>query len=316
MITKEQLEARKKYVGGSDAHHLLGIEPYGCERYLWYDKRGHAPDYDVFNDDILKRGNRLEKIILDEYKDHTGYNVRQVHRSIKSKQYSWAMVHLDGEIVGHKNGPGVLECKSVGRHVYYRVLEEGIPSYWIAQIQYSMLVTGRKWASIAFLWADNWQFKTFDIERDDEMIDLMVSAGEEFWRKVENGPSPDRLDPKDKRCSGCAYRTTCQGALLMSRLDDAGGDIPFDGSLDMDIKELKELEKILSDSKELVDTKKEKIKELVGDRTVVDCTGYRIHYKPIESNRLNSTKLKKERPDIYNDYVTKSVSRPFKTIAK
>jgi len=316
MITKEQLKARKEYIGGSDAHHILGIKPYGCMRYLWYDKTDQIPDYDVFNDDLLKRGNKLEKLILEEYKERTGYNVRQVYRSIKSKEFSWAMVHLDGEIVGHKNGPGVLECKSVGRHIYWRVLEEGIPSYWIAQIQYAMFVTGREWASVAFLWADEWKFKTFDIGRDQGFVDMLIEAGENFWRKVENGPAPDRLDPKDKRCSKCAFRTTCQGEHLLTSHKDIGEEIPFDASLDMDIMELKELEGILSDAKESVDAKKEKIKELVGERPIVDCTGYRIHYKAVESNRLNSTKLKKDRPDIYKEYVTKSVSRPFKTIAK
>ena len=316
MITKEQLEARREYIGGSDAHHILGLEPYGCERYLWYDKTGQAPDYDTFNEDLLKRGNKLEKLILEEYKESTGYNVRQVYRSIKSKEYSWAMVHLDGEIVGHKDGPGVLECKSVGRHIYWRVLEEGIPSYWIAQIQYAMFVTGRKWASIAFLWADNWQFKTFDIAQDQEFIDLIISCGDDFWRKVENGPAPDRLDPKDKRCSKCAFRTTCQGEHLLASQKDTGVDIPFDASLDMDMMELKELESILNEAKASVDAKKEKIKELVGDRTIVDCTGHRVYYKAVESNRLNSTKLKKDRPEIYKEYVTKSVSRPFRTVAK
>ena len=58
MITKEQLEARREYIGGSDAHHILGLEPYGCERYLWYDKTRQAPDYDTFNEDLLKRGNK------------------------------------------------------------------------------------------------------------------------------------------------------------------------------------------------------------------------------------------------------------------
>ena len=178
-----------------------------------------------------------------------------------------------------------------------------------------MFVAKRTWASIAVLWAENWEFITFDIERDDEIIDSIIKQGEIFWKQVEYGPAPERLDPSDKRCKRCAYRTTCQGeALLQSVVDD--GTIDYDDDLSPIVASLVELESVADETKQLIDEKKKQIKELIGDRPVVDCAGYRLHYKPIETRRINTRKLKSEAPDIYEKNATTSVSRPFKKTAK
>ena len=304
-----------RYSVCSDIHHLFNTKPYGCARYLWLDKRGEEPDYPILAEGAIKRGNKMESLIVDEYMEETGNKVRIVTKTLKHKDYKWAAVHLDGEIVGHKKGPGVLECKSVGRNMFLHIVQEGIPSSWLLQMQHGMFVAKRTWASIAVLWAENWEFITFDIERDDEIIDSIIKQGEIFWKQVEYGPAPERLDPSDKRCKRCAYRTTCQGeALLQSVVDD--GTIDYDDDLSPIVASLVELESVADETKQLIDEKKKQIKELIGDRPVVDCAGYRLHYKPIETRRINTRKLKSEAPDIYEKYATTSVSRPFKKTAK
>ena len=315
MITEIQKEERRNGIGGSDIHHLFNVEPYGCSRYLFMDKRGDIPDYPILESGPIKRGNKMEDLIIDEYVEVTGNKVRKVYKTLTHKEYKWAKVHLDGEIISHPRGPGVLECKSVGRHMYMQIKEKGIPDSWVLQMQYGMFITGRSWASIAVLWAEQWEFITFEVDRDDELIANLVEAGESFWKQVEFGPSPDRLDPKDARCSRCPYRTSCQGAALLSSVVDTG-DIPFEETISPIVQELVELESSMADMKVLVDDKKEIIKNMIGDRPVVDCLGYRLHYKPIESKRINTKKLKSEIPDVYEKYATISVSRPFKKIAK
>ena len=315
MITDKQLKERRQGIGGSDIHHLLGIEPYGCARYLFQDKRGDEPDYPILSEGAIKRGNKMENLIVDEYVEVTGNKVRKVLKTLEHKDYKWARVHLDGEIVGNDKGPGVLECKSVGRNMFLHIKQEGIPSSWLLQMQHGMFITGRSWASIAVLWAEQWEFITFDVDRDDELIDSIIKAGERFWKQVEFGPAPDRLDINDKRCKRCPYRTSCQGEALLEsvKYDD---DIEFDDNLSPLVSSLVELEMVASETKALIDEKKGKIKELIGDRPVVDCEGYRLHYKPIETRRINTRKLKSEAPDIYEKYATMSVSRPFKKTAK
>ena len=315
MITDKQKQERRNGIGGSDIHHLFNVEPYGCIRYLFMDKRGDIPDYPIIESGAIKRGNKMEDIIIDEYIEVTGNKVRKVYKTLEHKEYKWAKVHLDGEIVGNPNGPGVLECKSVGRHMFMQIKQDGIPNSWVLQMMHGMFVTGRTWASIAVLWAEQWEFLTFDIDRDDELIQNIITQGEMFWKQVEFGPSPERLDPKDKRCARCPYRTSCQGAALLNTVKDTG-DIPFEDTITPVVQELVDLETSAAEIKVLIDDKKEIIKDMIGDRPVVDCAGYRLHYKPIESKRINTKKLKVEDPDIYEKYATISVSRPFKKIAK
>ena len=315
MITPKQLEERRGGIGGSDIHQLFSREPYGCQRYLFLDKTGKEPDYPIIAEGAIKRGNKMEDIIIDEYIEVTGNKVRKVNKTLQHKEFEWAIVHLDGEVVGNDKGPGVLECKSVGRNMFNKIKQEGIPDSWILQMQHGMFITGRSWASIAVLWAELWEFITFDIKRDEGIIKSIISEGEKFWPRIEFGPAPDRLDPKDKRCSRCAYRTTCQGSALLSSVK-YDGDIEFDDKLSPLVRELVDLEISSEQISGYINDKKEQIKEMIGDRPAVDCSGYRLHYKPMETKRINSRRLKSENPDIYEKYATISVSRPFRKTAK
>lgn len=313
MDREQFLKERLTGLGGSDIHHLFNSEPYGCARKLWYEKTEQKSDYPVVASNVMKRGNKLEQLIRDEYSEITERKIRRVNRMITNERLPWAMCHLDAEIVTiDDRGTGILECKSVGRPMYYKIKDDGIPDSWIFQMQHYLLTTDRKWGSYAILWADNWEFIHFDIEADKELQHSIIEAGENFWRMVENGPAPERLEVKDKRCSNCEFRNTCQGEQLMKLAKVESDDIPFDDSLDKLMSEYATLKDLQQEAAELLDGKKREIQETLGDRVLVDCTGFRIYYKPIESTRLKSSALKKDDPEAYEKYSYKSVSRPFR----
>ena len=314
MDREQFLKERLTGLGGSDIHHLFNEKPYGCSRKLWYDKTSQEPDYPVIASNIMTRGNKLEQLIRDEYVLHTDRKIRRVNRMITNKQHQWAMCHLDAEIVAFDDRKtGILECISVGRPMYYKIRDEGITTSWIWQMQHYLLTTNRQWGSYAVLWADNWEFVHFDVEVDADLQESIVSAGTNFWRMVENGPAPERLDAKDKRCSNCEYRHTCQGEKLMVLAQTyPSDDIPFDNSLDELMIEYATMKVLQEEAAALVESKKQEIKTALGDRILVDCTGFRLYYKPVESTRFKSSALKKENPDLYEKYAYKSVSRPFR----
>ena len=310
---EEFLKERKAGLGGSDVHHLFYSEPYGCARKLWYDKTDQAPDYPVVQTSIMTRGHKLEQLIRDEYSAATGRKIRRVNRMLVNKEHPWAMCHLDAEIVSFDDrGTGVLECKTVGRPMYYKIQEEGIPHYWIWQIQHYLMTTGRQWGSYAILWADNWEFIHFDVDADPVFRQQIIEAGQKFWRMVKNGPAPERLDIKDKRCGLCEFRNTCQGTKLMALAQNGTEQADFDPSFDTLLNEYYTLKSLQDEASELVDAKKKEITELLGERVLVDCNGFRLYYKPVESTRFKSTALKNDDPELYEKYAYKSVSRPFR----
>lgn len=181
MDREQFLKERLTGLGGSDIHHLFNSEPYGCARKLWYEKTEQKSDYPVVASNVMKRGNKLEQLIRDEYSEITERKIRRVNRMITNERLPWAMCHLDAEIVTiDDRGTGILECKSVGRPMYYKIKDDGIPDSWIFQMQHYLLTTDRKWGSYAILWADNWEFIHFDIEADKELQHSIIEAGENF----------------------------------------------------------------------------------------------------------------------------------------
>ena len=289
---EEFLRERKAGLGGSDIHHLFNSRPYGCARKLWYDKTDQEPDYPVVQSNIMTRGHKLEQLIRDEYVEATGRKIRRVNRMLVNKEHTWAMCHLDAEILTFDDrGTGVLECKSVGKQMYYKIQEEGIPEYWIWQIQHYLMTTGRKWGSYAILWADSWEFSYFDVDADPVLWDQIKEAGDRLWRMVNNGPAPERLDIKDKRCTLCEFRNTCQGSKLMALVPEEVENAEYDDSFDALLNEYASLKEILDEAVGLVNVKKKEITDHLGDRVLVDCNGYRLYYKPIESTRFKTTQV-------------------------
>jgi len=57
---------------------------------------------------------------------------------------------------------------------------------------------------------------------------------------------------------------------------------------------------------------RDKIMIALGDRAEVQSSNFIATYKPMISRRLNTKLLKQEKPEIYQDYVAESVSRPLK----
>ena len=313
MDREQFLKERLTGLGGSDIHHLFNAEPYGCARKLWYEKTEQTPDYPVVASNVMKRGNKLEQLIRDEYVEVSGRKIRRVNRMITNTKIPWAMCHLDAEIVAvDDRGTGILECKSVGRPMYYKVRDEGITDSWIFQMQHYLLTTGRKWGSYAILWADNWEFIHFDIELDKELEHSILEAGESFWRMVQNGPAPERLDAKDKRCTNCEFRNTCKGEKFMELDEVQSEDVPLDESLDSLMSQYLTLKELQQEATALFNGKKKEVQDALGAGVFVDCTGFRLFYKPIESTRLKSSALKEDNPELYEKYSYKSVSRPFR----
>lgn len=210
------VEGRAAGVGGSDWGDVLNIEPYGCRRRCWYQKRGIAEDYPADKAGVFERGHVLEPIVATKYEQASGRNTMRVGRLPDMRLPDWWIGNPDYGIIDNNDGrgPGVLECKTSNPWVFAKVAQNGPPDYHIAQAHHYLALTGRKWGVIAYLCSDTFEFISFEIEFDEALFDRMLDAGVKFWREVEHGPAPDQLDSKDKRCGRCEWRSTCQGEAL------------------------------------------------------------------------------------------------------
>lgn len=314
---EEFLAERRTGIGGSDVHHLFSLKPYGCRRRLLMDKRGIPEDYPTLTSKAMERGIRLEAIAAEVYSEQTGRKTRRMSVR-RNKEHPFFLVHIDREIfkISGKPGTGNLEIKVPGQYPFHKIKSQGIDEAYQLQIQHSFLVTGRRWGEFAIFWADGWELLTWETEPDPDILAEIVSSGVSFWKEVENGPFPDRLPVDDRRCRTCPYRYTCQGTELMDLIsDEVGGEkeIEEDLSLTDRAAAYVEAKEIRDEANDLFAIEQKKLKDALGERTVVDVPGIRrFYFRPSERTIIDSPRLKKEDPGLFEKYSKKIVSRPLK----
>jgi predicted phage-related endonuclease len=271
-------------VGGSDAHHLGSMEPWGCERRLAYEKRGTPRDFpDRELARILARGKRLEAIAAELYTEATGRTLYRIGvRRVEEAPY--LLVHPDRRLQAiDERGPGIWEAKVPGEWAFKKYEIAGLPPAYILQVQWALMVTGYQWGAFCLFWADGWQLLRFDVERNDALCTELEARGHAFWRQVENGPLPDQLPTDDPRCGKCGWRFTCLGpaAERLSTKKDADAEIVElkDPELERMVDDYVDAREIATQSADVVDAIKEQIKGKLADVRAADVGGHRVYYK-------------------------------------
>lgn len=324
-------------IGGSDIGDVLSLEPWGCRRRLYYEKTNTPPDYEEEVNPLLERGIALEAIALEMYERktdrRTSFNVpgRQTlspTRLYRHPENEALLVHLDAVVWREKKGrgrprktkgdeptaAGVLEIKTVGERMFWKIKKEGLPDAYIMQVQHAMNVTGLNWASFGILWPDGWRILTFDVAAKKNLQAAAAEESLKFLAELKQGTIPERLSPKDKRCSRCAWRSSCQGAAL---LEAAEGE--FDHSNDAELQAIVsrywDLKGMRDEAEELYEGVKDEIRLRLGDCQRVEIRGSRIYNAPVVSNRIDVTRLRKLHPKITEECSTVSVSKPLRVYA-
>ena len=214
-ITAEQLEARTRGIGASDAHVLAGIDGPGGATLLdlWCHKRRgadlqidplvppeHAPESpellaEVFsiNSDPRAVGNAFESSVVALYEAETGRSTA-AHETMVHPDHAWARANPDRVIVPDVTGQQIaeafgteskrartgLECKMVGRWGADRWGADGLPAHVVCQAQWSMLCSGyERWDVAA--WIAGTEARIVPVLRDDELCDRLLELGERFW---------------------------------------------------------------------------------------------------------------------------------------
>ncbi len=324
-LEPEHAAARMKGIGGSELATVLheyvaesGDKAYGCPLALYFEKRGVPADYPFEETGPVLRGIALEPMIANMYQEETGHTIRRLRHKV-NKERSWEMVSIDRQIVGEPAGPGVLECKSVGQAIWFQIKAKGLPLSFVLQVQWGYHVLGPqyKWGAIAFLWADGWEYHSYPVERDQELIDLMAAKVAAFWKGVETESPPKKLKYKDPRCQACRWRSSCQGDDL---IEAAGQDIESFEEADIDdalapkVHHRMELKSIEKETEALRIEVEGEIVEGMGGREIVVAGGHRIIHKTIPGGFVVDTKrMKKNAPKVFDKWKKpKKDSKPLK----
>ena len=241
-------------------------------------------------------GTLLEPIVRREFTERTGLKVRQKHMLLQNEDYPFMFADLDGVI--HENGEFcIFEAKTASAYKQ-EVWEDGIPAPYIMQIQHYMAVTDAKKTYIAALVGGN-HFIWHEVVRDEEMIGKIIAMEKHFWETYVIGgvePVPDGSKATTDYFNSRFGKSNGQTVELP---EEALSICEKYESLSVQLKELETAK----------DAAANQLKSYLREAEAGTVGGRMITWKPINKSIVDSKRLKEEKPEIYESYLTQSSYR-------
>lgn len=297
MSRREWLKQRRKGIGGSDAAAIVGMNKWKSPVEVYLEKIGEAPEVDEMSE-AAYFGILLEDVVAKEFSERTGLRVRRRNAILQHPEHTFMIANVDRLIVGEKTG---LECKTASEYMKDEWKDDEVPATYLIQCQHYMAVTGYDAWWIAVLIGGN-KFVYKKIERDEELIGYLIEEERNFWENHVEKRIPPAFDGSD-----------ASSDLLKALYPEAEPESEIELPDEAD-KLIEALEQLNSELKEIEKQKKEyenRLKGMLGEFETGVASNHIVTWKNITSSRVDTKKLKKERPDIYEQYLKKSTSRRF-----
>ena len=185
---KEDIENRKDYIGGSDIGTIMGVNQWKSPYTLWAEKTGLITPEDISDKDAVWFGVMEEDIVAKRFMMKTELKVKKSNFAYGCEEYPYLKGHVDRIASKGKWG---LEIKTTSSWNKTNYDEGEIPEahYW--QCMFYMFLTG--WDIWYLATKRDNRFYITKIARDEEAIERMLSACEEFWNHVQTG-EPVEID--------------------------------------------------------------------------------------------------------------------------
>lgn len=300
--TPEWVEARRHGVGGSDVAAIMGLSPWKTPAQVWLEKTGRVEPADLSDRPYIQFGHIMEPVIKAWYQDrHPARIVRDVRSMCQSIERPWAFVSLDGEV---KDGPewGVLEFKTARDS---RDWADGVPAYYLTQVAHYLSVTGRRFADVAVFFRDSCEFAEYRVTTIDgpaqyhhERLDAddmraICDAVDAFWREFVEADIMPELTGTEGEAQGLAKWHAEAGECYA---EAGGADIAQALS---DYQQAATEEKAARERKLAAGNA---IKAAIGDNKGLITDVCRVTWSRGASTRLDTKRLKEERPEVVEAY--------------
>ena len=297
MPYEEWLDWRKKGIGGSDASVVCGINRYKSPVELWMEKTNQLPYQEA--GEAAYWGTQLEALVKAEFTKRTGIEVEQTNQLLQSEDHPFMLANLDGECIHPTYGKCVFEAKTASAYKSGE-WEDAIPDEYILQVQHYLAVTGYRGAYIAVLIGGNtfrWKF----IERDDEIISMLIQLESDFWEHVQTDVPP-KLDGSEAAANFLNERFPNSVSKSKIKLPDTAVEL------------IRQYEVACENVNQYTEQKQEAenlLKQMLGDNEIGTVDDRLVTWKSISQERLDGKTLKAEHPILYKKYANKTSYRRF-----
>ena len=291
------LEYRKQGIGGSDASVVCGISRYKSPVELWMEKTNQLQAQEA--GEAAYWGTQLEPFVRAEFTKRTGIEVIHKSELLQSEEYPFMLANLDGVCEVPDVGPCIFEAKTASAYKAGE-WEDTIPDEYALQLAHYMAVTGYKGAFIAVLIGGN-TFKWKFVERDEELISMLIELEISFWNHVQDC-TPPPLDGSNATAKFLADRFHDSIPKSHITLPDTAADLlaQYDEACE-------QLEAVTEQKQKAENL----LKEMLGENEVGTIMDRIVTWKSVSQERLDSKTLKVEHPALCKKYTNQTSYRRF-----
>ena len=295
----EWLRLRKTGIGGSDAGAICGVNPYSSAMKVFQDKT--REEVEEQDSEAVRIGHDLEDYVAQRFMEATGLKVRKSNFMYRSVEHPFMIADVDRLVVGEDAG---LECKTASAYNADKWADGNIPLHYILQCYHYMAVTGtRVWYIAAVILGREFTYRR--LEWDDDLIQRLISIETDFWNnRVAKGimPPPDGSKACDEVLEQYFHTAKKASAIALVGFDE----------------KLRRREEILGFISELQAEQKQieqEVKLFMQDNELASSDSFCVSWKNIDATKLDTKRIKEERPELYADYGKVSHSRRFEVKA-
>ena len=199
------LKNRAKYLGGSDAACILGLNPYKSNLDLYREKMGLVAPPDLSNNEAVFYGANAEAHIRALFQlDHQEYTVEYIeNNSWHNSKYPFAAASLDGTLTDESGRKGILEIKTaiISNKAHAELWNNRIPDNYYCQILHYFMVTEFDFAVLRARLRYEYPGNKFYTERDyyiersecEEDIATLIEKEAAFYEQLKKKQEPPRI---------------------------------------------------------------------------------------------------------------------------
>lgn len=294
MTHGEWLEQRRHHIGGSDAAAIVGLNAYSSPVAVWADKLGLVEP--IEENEAMRQGHDLEEYVAKRFEEQTGKKVRRENNILVNPDISFAHANVDRLVIGEDAG---LECKTTKSLNLKQYRQGEFPDRFYVQCMHYMMVTGAaKWYLAVLVFGS--EFFVFEISRDEEEIEALRKAEEEFWGYVLSESMPP-IDDTDS------------AKATLAEVYKGGGDevVEIDDDLTAQIATRAELKAKIAELEKAVQLIDNQVKAALGNNEEgYDADGKKVTWKVQKRETIDKEKLFNTFPEInFDKFVKVSESR-------
>ena len=274
------------------------LDPYRSAFQVYCDKNSET--IENIDNEAMRQGRDLEDYVAQRFTETTGLKVRRANAIYQSEEHPLLLADFDRLIVGQKAG---LECKTVSPFSADKWADGKIPAHYMAQVNHYLAVSGFDcWYIAALIFGK--ELVIHKITTDKEVLNNLIAKEEHFWKynvMPEIPPVPTGSEGDTQQIN------------QLYSADDRNKTADLNS-----IRDLLDKRQELSDQIEQMEQEKmaieQQVKLQMQDAAYGIAPGYKVSWVSSESKRVDSQRLKKEQPDIFNRYSKNVSSRRFTII--